>query len=62
MNPQAMDFVRAFFQQQKPVAAICHTAAGTPAGPPAPSPIPRALLRTGRELAPVLHRRELRLS
>ncbi|MFG1837281.1 type 1 glutamine amidotransferase domain-containing protein [Micromonospora sp. NPDC049175] len=24
MNPQAMDFVRAFFQQQKPVAAICH--------------------------------------
>ncbi|TNH29494.1 type 1 glutamine amidotransferase [Micromonospora orduensis] len=24
MSPQAMDFVRAFFQQQKPVAAICH--------------------------------------
>lgn len=24
MNPQAMDFVRGFFQQQKPVAAICH--------------------------------------
>lgn len=24
MNPQAMDFVRAFFQQQEPVAAICH--------------------------------------
>ncbi|MFI7575712.1 DJ-1/PfpI family protein [Micromonospora sp. NPDC049497] len=24
INPQAMDFVRAFFQQQKPVAAICH--------------------------------------
>ncbi|MEV4118482.1 type 1 glutamine amidotransferase domain-containing protein [Micromonospora sp. NPDC049645] len=24
MNPQAMDFVRAFFQQGKPVAAICH--------------------------------------
>ncbi|MDG4829953.1 type 1 glutamine amidotransferase [Solwaraspora sp. WMMD1047] len=24
MTPQAMDFVRAFFQQQKPVAAICH--------------------------------------
>lgn len=24
MNQQAMDFVRAFFQQQKPVAAICH--------------------------------------
>ncbi|MEU1845247.1 type 1 glutamine amidotransferase domain-containing protein [Micromonospora sediminicola] len=24
MNQQAMDFVRAFFEQQKPVAAICH--------------------------------------
>ncbi|MFG2052981.1 type 1 glutamine amidotransferase domain-containing protein [Micromonospora sp. NPDC048930] len=24
MNPAAMDFVRAFFQQDKPVAAICH--------------------------------------
>ncbi|MBG6105769.1 type 1 glutamine amidotransferase domain-containing protein [Micromonospora vinacea] len=24
MNPQAMDFVRAFLEQQKPVAAICH--------------------------------------
>ncbi|MFI7025648.1 type 1 glutamine amidotransferase domain-containing protein [Micromonospora sp. NPDC049900] len=24
MSPPAMDFVRAFFQQQKPVAAICH--------------------------------------
>lgn len=24
MNPAAMDFVRAFFQQDKPLAAICH--------------------------------------
>ncbi|MGW4464977.1 type 1 glutamine amidotransferase domain-containing protein [Micromonospora sp. NPDC004704] len=24
MNPAAMDFVRAFFQQDKPIAAICH--------------------------------------
>ncbi|MEU7752554.1 type 1 glutamine amidotransferase domain-containing protein [Micromonospora sp. NPDC049171] len=24
MNPQAMNFVQAFFQQHKPVAAICH--------------------------------------
>ncbi|MFB9236332.1 type 1 glutamine amidotransferase domain-containing protein [Plantactinospora siamensis] len=24
MNPQAMNFVRAFSQQQKPIAAVCH--------------------------------------